>query len=71
VATILLSAVVLVAPLPFASLGTMLAFGGALVVTAVMLAAIDVIRDQPADFDPEAFPVPIRVVRRWACWPSR
>jgi APA family basic amino acid/polyamine antiporter len=61
-ATFLLSGVILLAPLPFADLGTMLAFGGALVVTAVMLAAIDVVRDPPTDFDPEAFPVPTRVV---------
>lgn len=60
--TFLLSALVLVAPLPFADLGTMLAFGGALVVTAVMLAAIRVLRDPPPSFDPVAFPVPARVV---------
>lgn len=60
--TFLLSAVVLLAPLPIGDLGRMLAYGGALVVTAVMLAAIQVLRDPPPDFDREAFPVPTRVV---------
>jgi APA family basic amino acid/polyamine antiporter len=40
----------------------MLAFGGALVVTVVMLAAISVLRDPPSEFDPDSFPVSTRVV---------
>lgn len=60
--TYLLSAAILLAPLPFEQLGTMLAFGGALVVTVVMLAAISVLRNPPAEFDPEAFPVSTRIV---------
>ncbi|QLD84320.1 APC family permease [Natronomonas halophila] len=60
--TYVLSAVVLLAPLPFDDLGTMLAFGGAFVVTAVMAAAISVIRRRPPEFDPTAFPLSMRVV---------
>ncbi|UTF55137.1 APC family permease [Natronosalvus rutilus] len=59
--TYLLSTAILLAPLPFADLGTMLAFGGAFVVAVVMFAAISVVRNPPADFDPDAFPVPTRL----------
>ncbi|WP_254767037.1 APC family permease [Salinilacihabitans rarus] len=62
-ATYLLGALVMLAPLPFEALGTMLAFGGALVVTAVMLAVVAVVRDPPPEFDPSTFPVPTRYVR--------
>ncbi|QLD91166.1 amino acid permease [Natronomonas salina] len=57
-----LAALVLLAPLPFQDLGTMLAFGGAFLVTVAMLAAISVLRDPPSGYQPERFPVPGRVV---------
>jgi APA family basic amino acid/polyamine antiporter len=60
--TYVASAVTMLAPLPFADLGTLLAFGGAFLVAVVMVAAIAVLRDPPAAFDPSAFPVPRRVV---------
>jgi APA family basic amino acid/polyamine antiporter len=60
--TYVASALTMLAPLPFADLGTMLAFGGAFIVAVLMLAAIAVLRDPPADFDPTAFPVPRRLV---------
>jgi hypothetical protein len=52
----------MLAPLPFEGLGTVLAFGGALVVTAVMLAAVSVLRNPPTEFETDAFPVPNRLV---------
>lgn len=61
-ATYVLAALVLLAPLPFQDLGTMLAFGGAFLVAVAMLAAIGAIRDPPAEYDLERFPVPDRVV---------
>jgi APA family basic amino acid/polyamine antiporter len=60
--TYVASALTMLAPLPFADLGTLLAFGGAFLVAVVMVAAIAVLRDPPAAFDPSAFPVPRRVV---------
>jgi len=60
--TYALSCLVMLAPLPFEGLGTVLAFGGALVVTAVMLAVISILRDPPTEFDTDAFPVPNRLV---------
>lgn len=60
--TYALSCLVMLAPLPFEDLGTVLAFGGALVVTVVMLAAVSVLRQPPPGFDPDAFPVPNRLV---------
>jgi APA family basic amino acid/polyamine antiporter len=60
--TYALSSLVMLAPLPFEGLGTVLAFGGALVVTAVMLAAVSVLRNPPTEFETDAFPVPNRLV---------
>ena len=60
--TYALSSLVMLAPLPFEDLGTVLAFGGALVVTAVMIAAVSVLRQPPPGFEPDAFPVPNRLV---------
>jgi APA family basic amino acid/polyamine antiporter len=61
-ATYAVSCLVMLAPLPFEDLGTVLAFGGALVVTVVMLAAVSVLRQPPPGFEPDAFPVPNRLV---------
>lgn len=60
--TYVLTVAMMFAPLPFQALGTLLAFGGALVVTVVSLAALAVWRDPPRTFDSGAFPVPTRVV---------
>lgn len=60
--TYLLSSLAVFAPLPFADMGALLGLGGAFIVTVVMVAAIAVIRDPPAEFDAGVIPVPTRVV---------
>lgn len=60
--TYAISCAMVLAPLPVEDLGTLLGFGGALVVAAVTLAAAAVLRDPPPAFDPDAFPVPTRLV---------
>ena len=60
--TYLLSTAALFAPLPLGEMGALLGLGGAFIVTIVMLAAIVVIREEPADFDPSVVPVPTRLI---------
>jgi APA family basic amino acid/polyamine antiporter len=66
VVTYVASAAALIAPLPVADLGTLLAFGGAFLVAVVMVAAVAVLRDPPPEFDPSGFPVPARAVHGMA-----
>ena len=61
-ATFVLSGLVMLAPLPFEDLGTLLGLGGAFVVTVLMLATLRVLRDPPPEIDLDAFPVSTRLV---------